>query len=67
MSDDATRSTSIHAYIVYDIVYDIVRPKYDIVRQNTGSCHFDVRCRIRYRRRSSMFFVRHRMYNVQCR
>ena len=43
-------------YIVYDIVYDIVRPTYDIVRQNTGSCHFDVRCRIRCRIRHRMFF-----------
>ena len=45
-----------YAYIVYDIVYmydivydiicnvvyDIVRQKYDIVRQNTGSCHIIV-------------------------
>ena len=37
------------SYIVYYIVYDIVRLTYDIVRQNTGSCHFDVRHRIRYR------------------
>ncbi len=35
MSYDGTLTPSIHAYIVYDIVYDIVRPTYDIVCQNT--------------------------------
>ena len=67
MSYDATYTPSVHAYIVYDIVYDIVRPTYDIVRQNTGSCHFDVRCRIRCRIRHRMFFGRHRTYNVRYR
>ena len=35
MRYDETQITSVHAYIVYDIVYDIVRLTYDIVRQNT--------------------------------
>ena len=33
MSYDATYTPSVHAYIVYDIVYDIVRLTYDVVRQ----------------------------------
>ncbi len=35
MRYDETQITSVHAYIVYDIVYDIVCMTYDIVRQNT--------------------------------
>ena len=35
MSYDATYTPSVHAYIVYDIVYDIVRLTYDIVCQKT--------------------------------
>ena len=35
MCYDATLITYVHAYIVYDIIYDIVRLTYDIVRQNT--------------------------------
>ena len=67
MSYDATYRPSVYTYIVYDIVYDIVRLTYDIVRQNTGSCHFDVRCRIRCRIRHRTFFGRHRKYNVRYR
>ena len=67
MSYDATYRPSVYTYIVYDIVYDIVRPTYDVVRQNTGSCHFDVRCRIRCRIRHRTFFGRHRKYNVRYR
>ena len=61
MSYDATYRPSVYTYIVYDIVYDIVRPTYDIVRQNTGSCHFDVRHRIRHRT-----FFDDVAYDVQC-
>ncbi len=60
-------TTSVHVYMVYDIVYDIVRLTYDVVSQNTGSCHFDVQCRIQCRIRCHTFFVRHRMYNVRNR
>ena len=64
MSYDATYTPSVYAYIVYDIVYDIVRPTYDIVRQNTGSCQSYVRYRIRYRTfftGSCQSYVRHRI------
>ncbi len=44
---------------------DIVRPTYDIVCQNTGSCpsyvQYRIRCGIRYR----TFFTRHRTCNIR--
>ncbi len=67
MSYDATYTPSVYAYIVYDIVYDIVRQTYDIVRQNTGFCQSYVRCRIRCRIRHRTLFGRHRTYNVRYR